>query len=673
MANELSVIVRVKNMASQGLNSVIGSVKNLGSSISGGIGGALGSLKGMVVGLAGAGSAAGLFVQAIKKSFEFERYQNQFGILFGSMEKAKTHFKELKQFADATPFELAGIAQASRTMLSMSGGVLGYADSLKQVGDAAAAAGQPIQEVGMWTARAYGAIRNGQPFGEAAMRLQEMGILGGEARKKMEDLQAAGATNAEIWGVFTAELEKSKGGMEKLSTTGEGLMSTLGDTWDGALAKFGDRFQDLAKDKIKGLIDWITKLTTDGTIDVWANRTVKALETVKDVLSGLGEGLKILYKFSGLSDAMAFVKGGAMVAGTIAGGGSFKDAMGAGGQGLATGFYGEKIFAAMGATGFAEKNKAEEEATARQEQKIRENAKKQSSSKVEADKQSAAKLAESAKRQADDLAKGQILADQKAFAEIGKAYKDAKKGLVKEERDASELGMGAFTFDQGTVGRDKTEKAGKERLKDELGQWKDRLSLKKEAANVDKGMQKELFDKETKRFEQEAVKAGERNARFLDNSEKAKADRQMTSEERQEKKILAGKKARSHSYSEEELATMRARQAVIEKKGEEQANLDGVLSLNKEEKEALAEDKKFMDKADKLRARAKSGQKLSEYEKRVLAEADAATGARQAKDAKEIADKNADERRKTLEEQAFKDLSEVRKKLDSLLTMKEGG
>jgi len=642
MANELSVIVRVKNMASQGLNSVIGSVKNLGSSISGGIGGALGSLKGMVVGLAGAGSAAGLFVQAIKKSFEFERYQNQFGILFGSMEKAKTHFKELKQFADATPFELAGIAQASRTMLSMSGGVLGYADSLKQVGDAAAAAGQPIQEVGMWTARAYGAIRNGQPFGEAAMRLQEMGILGGEARKKMEDLQAAGATNAEIWGVFTAELEKSKGGMEKLSTTGEGLMSTLGDTWDGALAKFGDRFQDLAKDKIKGLIDWITKLTTDGTIDVWANKTMKFLEGVATVAGWVG---KVFGTVADYTQRLGSVAGALWE-----------------GKGI-----GEAIRQ-------ADNMKAGDE---KEERKLRDGAegraKTAAAEKIQAENDAAAKIAESAKRQADDLAKGQILADEKSFAEIGKAYKDAKKGLVKEERDASELGMDAFTFDHGTVGRDKTEKAGKERLKDELGQWKDRLSLKKEAANVDKGMQKELFEKETKRFEQEAVNAGERNARFLDNSEKAKADRQMSSEERQEKRITAGKKARSHSYSEEELATMRARQAVIEKKGEEQANLDGVLSLNKEEKEALAEDKKFMDKADKLRARAKSGQKLSEYEKRVLAEADAATGARQAKDAKEIADKNADERRKTLEEQAFKDLSEVRKKLDSLLTMKEGG
>jgi len=642
MANELSVIVRVKNMASQGLASVTQSVKGLGASISGGIGGALGSLKGMVLGLAGAGSAAGIFVQAIKKSFEFERYQNQFGILFGSMEKAKTHFKELKQFADATPFELAGIAQASRTMLSMSGGVLGYADSLKQVGDAAAAAGQPIQEVGMWTARAYGAIRNGQPFGEAAMRLQEMGILGGEARKKMEDLQAAGASNAEIWGVFTSELEKSKGGMEKLSQTGDGLMSTLGDTWDGALAKFGDRFQDLAKDKIKGLIDWITKLSTDGTIDVWASRTMKFLEGVGTVVKGVGSAFGWLG--GKIADAAAF-------AGALSAGDSWSQAAKTAVQSRDTGATSEKSLM-EGAAKRAE--------TAAEE-------------KIQAEKDASAKLAESAKRQADDLAKGQILADQKAFAEIGKAYKDAKKGLVKEEREASELGMGAFTFDQGTVGRDKTEKAGKERLKDELGQWKDRLSLKKEAANVDKGMQKELFDKETKRFEQEAVKAGERNARFLDNSEKAKADRQMSSEERQEKKILAGKKARSHSYSEEELATMRARQAVIEKKGEEQANLDGVLSLNKEEKEALAEDKKFMDKADKLRARAKSGQKLSEYEKRVLAEADAAEGAREAKDAEAIAEENARKRRADMEDQAFKDLAAVREKLDKLLTMKEGG
>ena len=642
MSNELSVIVRVRNMASAGLSSVTNSIKGLGASISGGVGGALGSLKGMVLGLAGAGSAAGLFVQAIKKSFEFERYQNQFGILFGSMDKAKTHFKELKQFADATPFDLAGIAQTSRTMLSMSGGILGYADSLRVVGDAAAAAGQPIQEVGMWTARAYGAIRNGQPFGEAAQRLQEMGILGGAARKKMEELQESGASNAEVWKVLTDEMAKSAGGMEKLSTTGEGLMSTLGDTWDGALAKFGDRFQDLAKDKIKSLIDWITKLTTDGTIDVWADRTMKFLEGVATMAKGVGSA------FSWVGDK---IKGAAAFAGALSAGEGIGQAWESAGK-------------------MKEMDKAKEG-------NIRASAQKEASAKVEAKKQAdseaAAKVAESAKKQADDMAKGQMEADQKAFNEIGKAYKDAKKGLVKEEREAAEVGMDAFTFDQGAPGRDKTEKAGKERMKDELTQWKDRLALKKEAAGVDKGMQKELFEQETKRFEKQVVKAAETNARFLENSEKAKADRQMTSSERQEKRIADGKKARSHNYTEAELAGMRDREATIAKVGEEQANLSGVLSLNKEEKQALAEDKKFMDKADKLRKRAKSGQKLSDYEKRVLAEADSAEGARNEKAKKEIADENVRKRRELMENEAFLNLKSIKEKIEGLLTLKEGG
>lgn len=114
---------------------------------------------------------------AVKEAFKFETLTIQFSVLMGSLTKAKDRMKELADFAAATPFAMEEVVNASRQLHVFSDGALGASNSLRLVGDAAAAVGQNIQEVSFWVGRAYSMIKGGQPFGEAAMRLQEMGII----------------------------------------------------------------------------------------------------------------------------------------------------------------------------------------------------------------------------------------------------------------------------------------------------------------------------------------------------------------------------------------------------------------------------------------------------------------------------------------------------------------
>ena len=168
-------------------------------------------------------------VLGIKTNAELETANLQFETLMGSAEKAQKHVKSLFDFAKKTPFETQPIIDASLKLQTFGGAALNTQKNLKLVGDAAAATNAGIEEVAFWVGRAYAMIQSGKPFGEAAMRLQELAVLSPQARDEMEKLQASGASAEVVFGALQKELGKFNGAMEKQATTLKGLWSTFMD------------------------------------------------------------------------------------------------------------------------------------------------------------------------------------------------------------------------------------------------------------------------------------------------------------------------------------------------------------------------------------------------------------------------------------------------------------
>lgn len=250
----------------------------------------LGLTKVALAAFGGIATGAGALAYTVKKSFNFETSKVQLKALLGSMGAAKDRFKELKDFSASTPFQLPEILQASRLLTVFSEGVLGSAKSLRSIGDAAAVAGQGIDEVAFWVGRAYSMLKSGKPFGEAAMRLQEMGILTASGRNEIEAMVAAGQPLEKTFGRLQQELGRFSGGMKDLSTTGNGLISTLKDNWTIAVATFGEEFKNLAKGGLQAAIDKIQQLVKDGTIQQWASQAKEALAAVVETVSLLSKG-----------------------------------------------------------------------------------------------------------------------------------------------------------------------------------------------------------------------------------------------------------------------------------------------------------------------------------------------------------------------------------------------
>lgn len=190
---------------------------------------------------------------AIAAGAEFEVFTVQFQTLLGSTSAAKKRIEELAAFGQATPFELPEIVEANRLLQTFGGTALATGENLKRIGDSAAAVNAPFKEVSFWTGRLYSAIQSGRPFGEAAARLSELGILSGDVRTKLEDMQKAGADGTEIWAAYSEMIDsRFAGAMDRLSKTFQGVMSNLAD-FQGMLLREGGEslFEGMREDAIE--------------------------------------------------------------------------------------------------------------------------------------------------------------------------------------------------------------------------------------------------------------------------------------------------------------------------------------------------------------------------------------------------------------------------------------
>jgi hypothetical protein len=202
--------------------------------------------------LAAAGFGAIAFAKAASQSAaETEALASQFETLLGSASAAKDRMEEITQFAATTPFEIKELASTSKMLEVVAGEMLSTGKGLRMVGDAAALANQPIEEVGLHIGRMFQAMTSGTSAGESVNRLQELGLISGQAKRNFQELaeqQKRGKTEIlsqeQAYQMLSDAMSKSKGSMEKLAATTQGKLSNLRDNLDQLKVSFGTGFND---------------------------------------------------------------------------------------------------------------------------------------------------------------------------------------------------------------------------------------------------------------------------------------------------------------------------------------------------------------------------------------------------------------------------------------------
>lgn len=219
-----------------------------------------------------------LAATGVRGAASLERLENQFRPLLGGAARAKERIRELFQFAAKTPFRMEAIGRANRMLEVLTKGALSNREGMTLVGDAAAVAGTDFETVARAVGRLYEGLMSGRPIGEAAWRLQELGLITGDTLQKVEALRDAGAAGSEVWMVVERDLKRASGAMDTLSATLEGLESTLQDSRQLLATSFGQGFLDGEKAGTRAAIALtdaaIPAFAEFGQIAGWASNTL---------------------------------------------------------------------------------------------------------------------------------------------------------------------------------------------------------------------------------------------------------------------------------------------------------------------------------------------------------------------------------------------------------------
>ncbi len=210
-----------------------------------------------------------LITGSIEASMKLETMSVSFITLLNSAGLARKMMGDLQEFAASTPFQIEGIAEAAKQLLSYGVVQDEIMDKMKKVGDVAAGAGVPMKDLAI----IFGQVKSvGKLTAERLNQLGERGVVvtdalakaTGKASSSIRDMISKGQIDFKTFEqAFDSLSEKGglfAGGMERQSKTVAGKISTLKDNIFGLQVAIGDEFQPVAKKVIDMAIGGVQDL-----------------------------------------------------------------------------------------------------------------------------------------------------------------------------------------------------------------------------------------------------------------------------------------------------------------------------------------------------------------------------------------------------------------------------
>lgn len=290
MANKVSYLIELQDRFSAVSSRVRSSVRGLGKGMdemsrrvknsdsklmrlgktAGKVGNALSSagesmMKNITLPLAALGS------YSLVQSAKLETLQVSFETMTGSAENAKNLMKDLTSFTATTPFQLAGVGKATKTLLAFKVPLKDMNGTLRMLGDIAAGTDAPLQDI----AQIFGKARaKGKLMTEEILQLAERGIpiidvlsekfnitkqqvfeMASKSQISFKAMQMAMADMTSEGGIFFDQTRRQ-------SATLGGLFSTLKDNLSLTAAVFGDIMVDVfgLKGGLVSVNEWFNNL-----------------------------------------------------------------------------------------------------------------------------------------------------------------------------------------------------------------------------------------------------------------------------------------------------------------------------------------------------------------------------------------------------------------------------
>ena len=248
-----------------------------------GLSGALGSLGGSLGSLGGlaAGAAAGLAAMklkdygqyALQTSAAFEQLAISFRVMTGSAQTGQALTDAIIELGAKTPMTAQQLSKAAQLLLSFGESAENIIPDLQLLGDITGGEVNRFNQLSLAFAQ-VGA--NGRLMGQDLLQMvnagfnplqimsQTTGKSMGQLREEMSEGRISFQMVAQAMRDAASEGGRYFGLMEQQSQSLNGLLSTMGDTWEQVAKNIGDLFLPLAKGAVKALINigqsaqWVT-------------------------------------------------------------------------------------------------------------------------------------------------------------------------------------------------------------------------------------------------------------------------------------------------------------------------------------------------------------------------------------------------------------------------------
>lgn len=224
-----------------------------------------------------AGTAiGGLAGVATKYNSQMEDYFANFTVLLGSATKATKHVEDLKKFAAKTPFEMTGLADASKQLLSFGINVDDIMPDLQMLGDISLGNQERFKGLALVFAQVASAGKLtgqdlmqfiNQGFNPLQAIAEKTGKSMAELKEEMSDGKITYEMVAEAMKTATSEGGKFYQGMEVQSQTLSGMWSTLKDDTMSLIGDAFKPFSETLKTNVMPALQEMIKQMSDGFSD----------------------------------------------------------------------------------------------------------------------------------------------------------------------------------------------------------------------------------------------------------------------------------------------------------------------------------------------------------------------------------------------------------------------
>lgn len=297
----------------------------------------------------------------LKLSGQMEQATISFGSLIGSAAKAKSFLAELQSFSNKTTFELPGLIDSAKELMSFGFRAEEVLPLMSAIGNASAGLGLDADGIAKVT-DAFGDFkRKGQIDSKDLLELTKVGIpamdilaekMGASTEEyiKFKDNGVLPANEA-IDALIAGMNDRFPGMMDKQASSLLGLWSTLKKTFStGVLYKWGEGLRQGIQPELQKIVDWVKQ--NESQIKQWGDRIQQVAGQAASWMSRKFEetmgNLKTMFNDPQFQNADLFGKIG--IAWDVVIGDSFTAWFGGSGQGVLADVA-SKIGSALGQVG----------------------------------------------------------------------------------------------------------------------------------------------------------------------------------------------------------------------------------------------------------------------------------------------------------------------------------